>query len=516
MPEEFEIIPKLTNITIDQNLIKKIPARLCKEYHIFPIEEDDSTIKLAMANPYDLQAIDDIQLLIKKKVKPAKTSKEEIDAAITKYYGLGASTMGLAEEETPGETAVAEKEEKEEIDIVEAAEDAVVVNFVNQMMQEAVKLRATDIHVEPIQKDIRIRYRIDGVLRTVPLPPQMRKYRHAIISRIKIMAKMDIAERRLPQDARIAIKTQNESFDLRVSTIPMIAGAESVAIRLLSKDSKMIESFDGLGMLPYTLDEIKKIIQLPNGIFLITGPTGSGKSTTLATILKAINTPDKNIITVEDPVEYEIPGVNQIQANERIGLTFANVLRNILRHDPNVIMIGEIRDPETAEIAMRAALTGHLVLSTLHTNDAPSAVTRLIDMGMEPFLVASTIRAVLAQRLVRKVCYNCKILYTPTQEEIQKYKIPVKENEKLQLAKGKGCDICGGTGYFGRTAIFELFIMNETIEDLVLKKMPASAIRAEARKSGMITLREDAWNKVKQGITTPEEVLRVTIGEYYL
>lgn len=517
MAEGFEIVPKLAGLNIAKEVLSRIPARLAKEYKIFPIEETETYLKIAMVNPYDLQAIDDIQLLAKKRVKPVKTPLEEIENAINKYYGLGASAVEkLAEEDTNGKEAtgpVVLEATAEDIDVMEGADDAVVVNFVNNLLQEAVRLRASDMHIEPLPRDIRIRFRVDGMLREAPIPPQIKRFRYAIISRVKIMARMDIAERRVPLDGRIEIKTQGQDIDCRVNSVPTLDG-ESVAIRFLNKQ-KLFFTMDEIGLLPDLLEQMKQLIKAPNGIILVSGPTGSGKSTTLAAVLSAVNTVDRKIITVEEPVEYQLPGVDQINVNEKVGLTFASALRAMLRQNPNVIMVGEIRDPETAEIAIRGALTGHLVFSTVHTNDAPGTMTRLVDMGVEPYLVASAIRGILAQRLVRTICPSCKITYKPTKEELEQLKLPITGGTSLTLAKGKGCDKCLSLGYLGRMAIFELFVMNESIEDLILQKAPTSAIRDKARQIGMKSLREDGWEKAKQQLTTVEEVLRVTAADVF-
>jgi general secretion pathway protein E/type IV pilus assembly protein PilB len=374
---------------------------------------------------------------------------------------------------------------------------------------EAYRNRASDIHIEPLEKRLRVRYRIDGVLHEVDNPPK--RLQAAIISRLKIMANMSIAEKRVPQDGRIQIPVMGKTLDLRVSSLPTNHG-ESIVMRILDKSSLLL----GLGDLGFFSDDqekMEKLISLPDGIFLVTGPTGSGKTTTLYACLNAINKPDRKIITVEDPVEYQLSGINQVQVNPEINLTFAAALRSILRQAPNIIMIGEIRDLETANIAVQASLTGHLVFSTLHTNDAPSAVTRLIDMGVKPFLVASSVRAIMAQRLIRRVCQNCKEPYLPTEYEMRVLKLNPDEISKATIFKGKGCPECNRTGYRGRRGIYEIFILNEEVRQLIYERVPANVLRTRARELGMRTLREDGIRKIMAGITTPEEVIAVTMGD---
>jgi general secretion pathway protein E/type IV pilus assembly protein PilB len=389
------------------------------------------------------------------------------------------------------------------------AQEASVVKLVNEILIEAANERASDIHIEPEEEALRIRYRIDGILQTQALPPEITRFQSAIISRIKIMSRLNIAEKRLPQDGRIKMRVQGRDIDVRVSIIPMTHG-EGICMRLLDK-TRMKFDLSGVGMLPDTYATFKQLIDRPHGILLVTGPTGSGKSTTLYSALNEIKDETMKIITVEDPVEYQQPGISQIQVHTKIGLTFASALRSILRHDPDVILIGEMRDMETAEAAIQASLTGHLVFSTLHTNDSPSAFTRLIDMGIEPFLVASTVEGVMAQRLVRTICSECKIEYHPEHHEIPA-DFPVGDGN-LRLWKGAGCRACRNTGFRGRTGIYELMVTGDTIRDMCVQRLNASVIRNQALKEGMITLRKDGWRKVLQGQTTLDEVARVTAGD---
>jgi len=399
-------------------------------------------------------------------------------------------------------------------EITEGDQEASVIKFVNQVIWEAHKDRATDIHLEPQEDDLRIRYRIDGILHQTPMPPQLKRFQAALISRIKVMSGMNISEKRLPQDGRINVRIKGEEIDIRVSTVPTVYG-ESVSLRLLSR-GKIYLSLDKLGFSPQDEAAIREIIVKPHGILLVTGPTGSGKSTSLYAMLSTINSIQKRIITVEEPVEYELRGINQIAVRPEIGLTFAMGLRHILRQDPNVIMVGEIRDLETAEIAIRAALTGHLVFSTLHTNDAPSAFTRLIDMGIEPFLVASSVEAVMAQRLVRTICPVCKTEQKVERNYLRRIGFAEEDIDSTKFMRGMGCEECRQLGYQGRLAIYELLVLSEALRPLILGRAASSTIAARAIEQGMRTLRIDGWNKVKAGITTIEEVLRVTQIEEHL
>jgi type II secretion system protein E len=496
---------KLVNAEIDTKLIAKLPLKFVNKFKVIPIKEENDEILVAVKKHYDLQIIDELSLAFGKKIKPIEVEEGEIISAIKKYYGVGADTVAKMLEES-GSLVDNTEHDVETIDEVSLAQDASVIQFVNQLFLEALKERATDIHFESQEKGLRIRFRVDGVLRDVPIPPALKFFRGAIISRIKIMADMNIAERRLPQDGRIEIKVGGKQLDCRVSTIPTLYG-EGVNLRILDKSSVLL-GLEDLGMLPDTLKIFNKLISKPYGIILVTGPTGSGKTTTLYASLSKLNSPERKIITIEEPIEYHLNGINQIQVNSKIGLTFARGLRHILRHDPNIIMVGEIRDLETAEIAIRASLTGHLVFATLHTNDSAGAITRLIDMGIEPYLVASSVIGILAQRLVRVICSYCKKPYKPDESYLKDLKFNIEKGGVLY--KGSGCDKCLNTGYFGRTGIYELLTINESLRKLIMQRARIGVIKSVAKEDGMRTLRDDGWEKVKAGLTTIDEVIKVT------
>jgi type II secretion system protein E len=488
----------------------KISTKVAFQHSIMPTDVLDGTVQIAVSNPFDTAMLNAVRFDARGPVQFALAPRAEIEKALKKYYGVGAETldeMGGGEEE-PLELLIGDKE------ITEGDQEASVIKFVNQVIWEAYKDRATDIHLEPQEDELRIRYRIDGILHQTPMPPQLKRFQPAIISRIKVMSGMNISEKRLPQDGRINVRIKGEEIDIRVSTVPTVYG-ESVSLRLLSR-GKIFMSLDKLGFSPPDEKAIREIIVKPHGILLVTGPTGSGKSTSLYAMLSSINSIQKRIITVEEPVEYELKGINQIAVRPEIGLTFAMGLRHILRQDPNVIMVGEIRDLETAEIAIRASLTGHLVFSTLHTNDAPSAFTRLIDMGIEPFLVASSVEAIMAQRLVRTICPHCITEQKVERNYLLKIGFPEEEIDATKFMRGAGCEQCRGLGYQGRLAIYELLVLNEALRPLILNRSSSTTIAQKAMEQGMRTLRTDGWNKVKNGITTIEEVLRVTQIEEHL
>ncbi len=468
-----------------------LSARFLRQCKAIPVGIEGSSLRLAMADPLDFETIAAVRGFTGLAVEPALATEQEILDAIEKHYG-GAEKTEAGAEESAGLAA----EDLEHLR--DMASEAPVIRLVNTMIAQAVEKRASDIHIEPFEKEFRIRYRIDGVLHNQEPPP--RELKAAIISRVKLMARLNIAERRLPQDGRIKIKTLGREVDLRVSTLPTLYG-ESVVMRLLDRSAGDFYDLRNLGFDERMLSRMEYFTSLPHGIFLVTGPTGSGKSTTLYSALKRINQPDKKIITIEDPVEYQMDGINQIHVNPQIGLTFAAGLRHIVRQDPDVIMVGEIRDRETADIAIRAALTGHFVYSTLHTNDAPSAITRLTDMGVENYLITSSLVAVLAQRLVRVLCPACK---RPAGKAL------APDGEWVPCWEGAGCERCFGTGYSGRIGIFEMMEMNNELRRLIMENQDASVLTAAARKGGMRTLREDGWLKVKQGVTSASEVLRVT------
>ena len=499
----------LKRVTVPTEARNKLSTKVAFQYIALPTDCQDHTLQVVVSNPFDAGMLSAVQFDARMPVQFALAPKLEIEKALKKYYGVGAETLDtLAKDEPIDLLDTVDKE------ITESDQEASVIKFVNQIVWEAYKDRATDIHFEPAEDELRIRYRIDGILHQTPMPPQLKRYQAAIISRIKVMSGMNIAEKRLPQDGRINVRIKGEEIDIRVSTVPTVYG-ESVSLRLLTR-GKIFLSLDKLGFSPQEEAMIRDIIIKPHGIMLVTGPTGSGKSTSLYAFLSSINSVQKRIITIEEPVEYELKGINQIAVRGDIGLTFAMGLRHILRQDPNVIMVGEIRDLETAEIAIRAALTGHLVFSTLHTNDAPSAFTRLIDMGIEPFLVASSVEAIMAQRLVRTICPHCKTEHKVQRDYLRKIGFPEDEIETAKFYKGAGCEACRQFGYQGRLGIYEILIVNEAIRPLVLSRAAASTIAQRAIEQGMRTLRMDGWNKVRAGLSTIEEVLRVTQTEEHL
>jgi len=470
--------------------LEGLSPRFLRQSLLCPVAIEDNTLTLAMADPLDFEAINAVQTFSRLEVRPQLAAEQDILDALDRLYSEGdrqTATIGFA---------TGDEEDLEHLR--DMASEAPVIRLVNAMIAQAIEKRASDIHIEPFEKEFRIRFRVDGVLFNQEQPP--RELKAAIISRLKLMAKLNIAERRLPQDGRIKLRILGREVDLRVSTLPTLYG-ESVVMRLLDRSAGDFYDLRRLGFDDHMLNRMEYFTSLPHGIFLVTGPTGSGKSTTLYSALKRINLPDKKIITIEDPVEYQMDGINQIHVNPQIGLTFAAGIRHIVRQDPDVIMIGEIRDRETADIAIRSALTGHFVFSTLHTNDAPSAVTRLTDMGVENYLITSSVVAILAQRLVRLICSNCR-------ESAGRVLNPWGEH--VDAFHGRGCEVCNGSGHKGRAGIFELMELNEEIRDLIMKGSDASRLTDAARRNGMKQLREDGWMKVKQGVTTAEEVTRVT------
>ena len=500
---------KLSDADMSHLIIQKVPAKFASHYRIIPLEFRDNILTIAMTDPMDIRTLDDIRLLLGLEVKGVLASELEIQDAIRKYYGVGAETLEkIIAQKSPSEKLKMETGKVEDLEVL--AEDASIIKFVNQILSEAIKDRATDIHVEPFNDELRTRFRIDGVLYDINIPETIKYFHPAIVSRIKIMAHLNIAERRLPQDGRIKIKVANEELDLRVSVLPTAFG-EAVHIRILSP--QFFLELEKLGLLPEDLKIIENVIKKPHGIIFVTGPTGSGKSTTLYAALGRINSAAVKIITIEDPIEYQLRGVNQIQVVPKIGLNFATGLRHMLRHDPDVMMVGEVRDYETAEIAIRAALTGHLVFSTLHTNDAAGAVTRLLDMGIEPFLVSSSLECLIAQRLVRLICSKCKAPLQSKQEILGQIKGAGFDIQKIELYEGRGCKDCRFTGYRGRTGIFEILTITETIRDLILNHASSQQIKQKAISQGMRTLRQDGLQKVLKGLTTFTEIVRVTQQE---
>ncbi len=518
-PEEeiFEVLSRqldiayvnLKSIEIDPAVIRKVPPKFSSHYKIIPIELENDLLIVAMADPLDIRTLDDLRLLLGVEVKGVLTSEMQIQEAIRKYYGVGAETLEkMVAQKAPAEGPSPELQQTE--DLKTQAQEASIIKFVNQVLEEAIKDRATDVHLEPFEGELRVRYRIDGILYNINVPDTIKYFHPAIVSRVKIMAHLNIAERRLPQDGRIKIQLNREELDLRVSTLPTAFG-EAVHIRILSP--QFFLNLEKLGLLKDDLELIEKVIKRPHGILFVTGPTGSGKSTTLYACLERINSQEIKIITIEDPIEYQLKGVNQIQISPKIGLTFAQGLRHILRHDPDVLMVGEVRDYETAEIAIRAALTGHLVFSTLHTNDAAGAVTRLLDMGVEPFLVSSSLECLIAQRLVRVICPKCKVPLAGKKEVLRQITEIEFDEKKAELYEGKGCEECRFTGYQGRTAIYEILQMTEPIRNLIISRASSQQIRQKAIAQGMRTLRQNGLQKALQGITTFTEVVRVTQQE---
>lgn len=472
--------------------VERITPKYMRQFLFLPIRIDETMLTVAMADPLDFETVATLRQFSGLNVKGVLAAEQEILDAIDKYFGE-------QEQEGDSEFGAGDDSDAAQIEhLRDMASEAPVIRLVNGMISRALELRASDIHLEPFEKDFRVRFRVDGVLHDQEAP--QRELRAAVISRIKLMARLNIAERRLPQDGRIKIKALGHEVDLRVSTLPMLYG-ESVVMRLLDRSAGDFYDLDNLGFDDLMLHRMEHFTKLPHGIFLVTGPTGSGKSTTLYSALKLINGPQKKIITIEDPVEYQMDGINQIHVNPQIGLTFAAGLRHIVRQDPDVIMVGEIRDRETADMSIRSALTGHFVYSTLHTNDAPSAITRLTDMGVENYLLTSSLVAVLAQRLVRKICRHCKI---------EDGLVDTPAGMQIRAWRGAGCEQCIGTGYSGRVGIFELMEMNEELRRLIMHNEDASVLTDSARRNGMRNLREDGWEKIDRGVTTVEEVLRVT------
>ncbi|MBI3990226.1 MAG: type II secretion system ATPase GspE [candidate division NC10 bacterium] len=484
-------------------VINHFPQKFMKQYRFFPLDLSNGVLSVVMADPLDFYTLDDIRLRTGYEVKVLLGREREVLRALDQYYSSSSTMEKIIKDLEDEGSRLAEEEDVEQLK--DMASEAPVVRLVNLILSRAVESRASDVHVEPFEGKLRVRYRIDGVLIDAESPPK--RLQAAIVSRIKIMAKMNIAERRLPQDGRIRLQLGGQDLDIRVSTIPTIYG-ESIVMRLLDRSNVLL----GLGELGFgqgTERQFETLIKKPHGIILVTGPTGSGKTTTLYGALRELNSVEKKIITIEDPVEYQLEGVNQIQVKPKIGLSFASGLRHIVRQDPDIILVGEIRDAETAEIAIHAALTGHLVLSTLHTNDAAGAITRLLDMGIEDYLVSSTLVAVLAQRLVRKICLGCKVPYVPEEAELRELGLDATKLRGLALFKGQGCSECNFLGYKGRIGIYELLVVTEPLQRLILQKADANQIKQTAVERGMKPLREDGWEKVKVGITTIAEVVRV-------
>jgi type IV pilus assembly protein PilB len=504
----------LTNEELDSSIVKFVPYDVAQKYQIFPVSKNGATLTLAMTDPSNVFAIDDVKFMTGYDVKPVVASESAIKEAITKFYEQSDALQNVVDSmsDLDAENLDLIQDTEEDLDLGElksAVEDAPVVKLVNLILTEAITRGASDIHLEPYEKNFRVRYRVDGVLYDVMQPPV--RLRAALSSRIKIMAELDIAERRLPQDGRIKLKIKDRAVDLRVSTLPTLFG-EKIVMRILDKSSLVLD-LTKLGFEQLALNDFDESIRSPYGMVLVTGPTGSGKTTTLYSALSTVNEIDVNIMTAEDPVEYNLLGINQVHVKDEIGLTFASSLRSFLRQDPDIIMVGEIRDFETAEIAVKAALTGHLVLSTLHTNDAPSTISRLLNMGVEPFLVSASVLLILAQRLCRKVCEECKEIEDVPASVLMDLGFSKDQCGDIKCFKGKGCSVCGGTGYKGRIALYEVMPLKEELKDMVLKGASTADIKRAAVRLGMRTLRMSGLTKIQEGVTSLQEVLRVTFGD---
>jgi len=511
LAEEFSVpYVDLEGAAVPREFLAGFPARILLEHGILPLrKEDDGAVLVATSRFFDTTGLDELRLAADGEYRPALAPAAEIERCLKQCLGVGADTVQTLVSETGETIEVVQDELADGVDLTQAAEDASIIRFVNEVLIEAIELRATDVHFEPFQDELRVRYRVDGVLQGASIPAEVRRFQAAIISRLKILSHLDIAEKRLPQDGRIKLRIAGREIDVRVSVIPMLHG-EAVVLRLLDRSTALL-GLEQLGMSAGDCASFERILELPHGIILVTGPTGSGKTTTLYAGLSLINDLERKIVTIEDPVEYQLRGINQIQVSGKAGLTFARGLRSILRHDPDVILIGEIRDLETAEIAVQASLTGHLVFSTLHTNDAPGALMRLVDMGVEPYLVASSLEAVLAQRLVRLICVDCCEVLPESEAAGARREYGLSPSSTLHL--GRGCRHCQGTGYRGRTGVFEFMPITDDVRALILKRASAGEIRSAAQERGMRSLREDGWRLVVEGRATIEEVLRVTKDE---
>ena len=500
----------LATMKIEDDVIAIVPRDIAKKYRVIPVYKNEGKVAVAIADPSDLNTIDSLTHLLNAEIELRVASEPDIEAALSKYYGGEKKSMDagifkdVMQELTEENVHIAKIEETGDVE-----SDAPLIRLVNQIIVDAFKLRASDIHLEPLEKRFRLRYRIDGMMQEMKSPPK--RLQAPVIARLKIQAGMVISEHRIPQDGRIQTKIGSKLIDLRVSCLPTNHG-ESIVMRILDKEGLRL-GLPELGFLSDDQATFERIIALPDGILLVTGPTGSGKTTTLYSCLNFINKPDRKIITVEDPVEYVLSGINQVQVHDAVGFSFATALRAILRQAPNIVMIGEIRDIETGSIAINASLTGHLVFSTLHTNDAPGAVTRLVDIGVKPFLVASSTRCLMAQRLVRKICKKCMAPYTPTEQEMRALGLTMDDVKNANIQKGRGCQNCNNTGNRGRFGIFEIFVVEDEARKLIYDRVPTTVLRQRAREMGMRTLREDGIRKVLAGLTTPEEVIRATVGD---
>lgn len=498
---------------VGKDVFAQIPVKFAWYYRFFPYALNGNKLTIAVSRLVDVNFIDEVRVGLGKDIEVVLAPDKDIEAMLQKHYGLGADTVDQMIKKSGADddlNRIPAFNVTEVQNIENLAQDASVIQLVNQILLNGHKKNASDIHLEPMRGKIRLRYRIDGVLHEAPMPPEMKKFADAIVSRIKIMANLNVIEKRLPQDGKARVQTQQQTLDLRVSSIPTSHG-ESIVVRLLP--SQRVKTLDELGLEKHDLEIFKGLLKRPNGIIFVTGPTGSGKSTTLYAGLSSLNTDEKKIITIEDPVEYEMDGMTQIQVQPQVGLDFAKGLKSVLRHDPDVMMIGEVRDLETADIAIRIALTGHLILSTLHTNDAASGVTRLLDIGVEPYQVSSSVIAFVAQRLVRMICPECKQEDTETLKEVRAlicHEMNISDQSQVKLFKGKGCDHCNHTGFVGRVAIYEFLQVDESIRKLIFQRVSAEEIKKAARKKGMLTLRQNGWLKVLAGLTTAEEVIQVS------
>jgi general secretion pathway protein E/type IV pilus assembly protein PilB len=499
----------LTNMKIEDDVIAIVPRDIAKKYRVIPVFKSEGKVAVAIADPSDLNTIDSLTHLLNAEIELRVASEPDIEAALAKYYGGEKKSMDAGIFKDVIQELTESNVEVVDDGATEVEADAPLIRLVNQIIVDAFKLRASDIHLEPLEKRFRLRYRIDGMMQEMKSPPK--RLQAPVIARLKIQAGMVISEHRVPQDGRIQTKIGSKLIDLRVSCLPTNHG-ESIVMRILDKEGLRL-GLPELGFLSDDQATFERIIALPDGLLLVTGPTGSGKTTTLYSCLNFINRPDRKIITVEDPVEYVLSGINQVQVNDIVGFSFAMALRAILRQAPNVVMIGEIRDIETGSIAINASLTGHLVFSTLHTNDAPGAVTRLVDIGVKPFLVASSTRCLMAQRLVRKICKKCMAPYQPTEQEMRALGLTMDEVKNANIQKGRGCPNCNNTGNRGRFGVFEVFVVEDEARKLIYDRVPTTVLRQRAREMGMRTLREDGIRKVLAGLTTPEEVIRATVGD---
>ena len=492
----------IADVRVDPRAVAKVPARVALRYRVMPLAVEGGVITLAVGEVPNATTADGLRMILDRAVEWTLCTQTDITKSVKHFYGLGAETVdGLV-------TSAPDDLEIQGTDVAAETADEGIIKFVNQIIAEAIQMEATDIHIEPFESTLRLRYRVDGILQQIPVPSGVVRLRKAIASCVKIMAELNIAERRKPHDGRIKVRAGADDFDLRVSILPTKFG-ETVNMRILNRKSMFID-LDHLGLTDSQLPAIQALSSLPHGVVLLTGPTGSGKTTTLYALLTRINTNELKTITVEDPIEYQITGINQIQVHPQIGLTFASILRSILRHDPDIILIGEIRDTETADIAVRASLTGHLVFSTLHTNDAPSAITRLVDMGIEPYLVSSCLEGVIAQRLVRRVCSACKTETAPDDTILEEITAmcPDRIGDAV-FYQPNGCPDCNFTGYRGRIALFEIMMLNDDIRSLIVHQRPSNEIKKMAIQNGLVTLRRDGWGRVMEGVTTVDEVVRV-------